>query len=318
MNSAAVRAEDVAFSEKGVSELQSKVMGRLRNVLSFWQMYENSEKGKPRRKNILDAWIIARLDETIKEVTESLNGYEIDRGARPIIDFIDDLSNWYVRRSRDRFKSDDKSDREDSLAVTRFVLREISRLMAPYTPFVADEVYRAVSDKFQSVHLETWPKGKRFDKKVLKDMKTTREIVSLGLMERQKLNIKVKQPLKSLTITEKLSKDYLELIQDEVNVKEVLFGETLSLDTEITDDLRKEGDFRELLRFVQSLRKDANLNPEDSVTLFVDTDEAGKEIVNIFESDLKKTAGVKEIVFGNKEGDEINTGNVSFVVSVKK
>lgn len=318
MNSPAVRGEDVAFSEKGVSELQSKVMGRLRNVLSFWQMYENSEKGKPRRKNILDAWIIARLDETIKEVTESLNGYEIDRGARPIIDFIDDLSNWYVRRSRDRFKSDDKSDREDSLAVTRFVLREISRLMAPYTPFVADEVYRAVSDKFQSVHLETWPKGKRFDKKVLKDMKTTREIVSLGLMERQKLNIKVKQPLKSLTITEKLSKDYLELIQDEVNVKEVLFGETLSLDTEITDDLRKEGDFRELLRFVQSLRKDANLNPEDSVTLFVDTDEAGKEIVNTFESDLKKTAGVKEIVFVKKEGSEINTGNVSFIVSVKK
>lgn len=202
--------------------------------------------------------------------------------------------------------------------MTRFVLREISRLMAPYTPFVAEEVYRAVSDKFESVHLETWPKGKRFDKKVLKDMKTTRDIVSLGLMERQKLNIKVKQPLKSLTITEKLSKDYLELIKDEVNVKEVLFGDTLSLDTEITDELRKEGDFRELLRFVQSLRKDANLNPEDSVTLFVDTDEAGKEIVNIFESDLKKTAGVKEIVFGKKEGGEINTGNVSFVVSVKK
>ncbi|MDQ5883574.1 MAG: isoleucyl-tRNA synthetase, partial [Patescibacteria group bacterium] len=98
MNSPAVRGEDVAFSEKGVNELQSKVMARLRNVLSFWQMYENSEKGKPRRKNILDAWIIARLDETIKEVTESLNSYEIDRGARPIIDFIDDLSNWYVRR----------------------------------------------------------------------------------------------------------------------------------------------------------------------------------------------------------------------------
>lgn len=318
MNSPAVRGEDVAFSEKGVNELQSKVMARLRNVLSFWQMYENSEKGKPRRKNILDIWIIARLDETIKEVTESLNDYEIDKGARPIIDFVDDFSNWYVRRSRDRFKSDDKVDREDSLAVTRFVLREISRLMAPYTPFVADEVYRAVSDKFESVHLETWPKWKRFDKKVLKDMKTTRDVVSLGLMERQKQNIKVKQPLKSLTITEKLGKDYLELIKDEVNVKEVLFGDNLSLDMEITEELKQEGDYRELLRFVQSLRKDANLNPEDVVTLFVDTDEAGKKIVSIFEFDLKKVAGIKEIVFQKKEGGEINTGNVSFIVSIKK
>ncbi|MEZ4114004.1 MAG: class I tRNA ligase family protein [Candidatus Paceibacterota bacterium] len=230
-------------------------------------MYEGGEKGKPRKKNILDAWIISRLDEVIKEVTKSLKKYEIDRGIRPIIDFVDDFSNWYVRRSRDRFKSEDKSDREDSLATTRFVLREISRVIAPYAPFVADEVYRAVSDKFESVHLETWPKDKRIDKKVLKNMATTREMVSLGLMERQKLNIKVKQPLKSLTIAEKLPKEYLELIKDEVNVKEVLFGDELKLDTEITEELKQEGDFREVLRFVQSLRKDADLNPEEKVYL---------------------------------------------------
>ncbi len=298
MNSPAVRGEDVAFSEKGVNELQSKVMARLRNVLSFWQMYENSEKGKPRRKNILDAWIIARLDETIKEVTESLNGYEIDKGARPIIDFVDDLSNWYVRRSRDRFKSDDKVDREDSLAVTRFVLREISRIMAPYTPFVADEVYRAVSDKFESVHLETWPKWKSFDKKVLKDMKTTRDVVSLGLMERQKQNIKVKQPLKSLTINEKLDKDFLELIKDEVNVKEVLIGTEIKLDIEITEELKQEGDFRELLRSVQAARKDANLNPGDIVNLVIP--ESSRASVEGFESELKKIAGVRDIQFAGE------------------
>lgn len=318
MNSPAVRGEDVLFSEKGVSEIQSKVMARLRNILSFWQMYEGGEKGRPRKKNILDAWIISRLDEVIKEVTNSLKKYEIDRGARPIIDFVDDFSNWYVRRSRDRFKSEDKTDKEDSLITTRFVLREISRVLAPYAPFVADEVYRGVSDKFESVHLETWPKPKRSDKKVLKNMALVREIVSLGLMERQKLNIKVKQPLKSLTIKEKLSKEYLELIKDEVNVKEVFCEGEFGLDTEITEELRQEGDFREVLRFVQSLRKDANLNPEDAVTLFVDTNEEGKKIINIFESEFKKVAGVKEIIFEKKEGGEINTGNVSFVISIKK
>jgi len=318
MSSPSVHGESMNFSEKGVSEIQSKVMARLRNILSFWQMYEGGEKGRPRKKNILDAWIISRLDEVIKEVTKSLKKYEIDRATRPIIDFVDDFSNWYVRRSRDRFKSEDKTDREDSLITTKFVLREISRVIAPFTPFVADEVYRTVSDKFESVHLETWPKPKRSDRKVLKNMALVREIVSLGLMERQKLNIKVKQPLKSLTITEKLPKEYLELIKDEVNVKEVFCEGEFGLDTEITEELRREGDFREVLRFVQSLRKDANLNPEDTVTLFVDTNEEGKKIINIFESEFKKIAGVKEIIFEKKEGSEISTGNVSFVISIKK
>ncbi len=299
MNSPAVRGEDVAFSEKGVSELQNKVMGRLRNILSFWQMYEGGEKAKPRRKNILDEWIITRLDQTIQEVTQSLQCYEIDKGAKPLIDFIEDFSNWYVRRSRDRFKSEDKSDRQDSLATTRFVLREIARLMAPYTPFVADEVYRAVSDKFESVHLETWPKGKRVNKKILKNMDLVRNNVSLGLMERQKINSKVKQPLKSFTITDKLSPEYLELIKDEVNVKEVVVGDEITLDPEITEELKREGDFRELLRFVQSLRKDANLLPSDMVTLVTPT--SNQEIVNAFELELKKIAGIREITF---EGEE--------------
>lgn len=299
MSSPSVHGESMNFSEKGVSELQSKVMARLRNVLSFWQMYEGGEKQNPHKKNILDAWIIARLDEVTREVTKALNNYQIDKGARAIIDFVDDLSNWYVRRSRDRYKSDDKKDSYHALATTRFVLRELAQLMAPYTPFVAEEVYRAVSDKFESVHLEVWPKPKYKNNRVVKEMQKVREIVSLGLMERQKENIKVKQPLKSLTITEKLGKEYLELIKDEVNVKEVLFGDQLSLDTEITEELKIEGDFRELLRSVQALRKDANLLPTDLVTLT--TPKSNEQIVKAFENELKKTAGIKEIKFQGEE-----------------
>lgn len=319
MSSPVVRSEDLAFSEKGVNEIQNKVMARLRNILTLWQTYEGGEKQNPHKRHILDAWIIARLDELTREVTKSLNKYEIDKGAKPIIDFIDDLSNWYIRRSRDRFKSEDKKDRYQALATTRFVLREVAQLIAPYAPFVAEEVYRAVSDKYESVHLEVWPKPKYKNKKVIQKMKDVREIVSLGLMERQKLNIKVKQPLKSLTITKKLGKEYIELIKDEVNVKDVLFGGAISLDAEITEELKTEGDFREFLRFVQSMRKDENLKPEEKISLKISTSKSGQMTVEKYKDELSRVAGVKSLSFGEvKNGNKLKIDENDFLISLHK
>lgn len=317
-SSPVVHGEDLLFSEKIINEIQNKVMARLRNILSFWQMYEKGEKAKPRKKHILDAWVISRLDKVTSEVTKMLNSYEIDRASREIIDFIDDLSNWYVRRSRDRFKSDDKSDREHSLATTRFVLREIAKISAPFVPFVAEEVYRAVSDKFESVHLESWPKKKSFSKKLLKNMEITRELVSLGLMERQKANIKVKQPLRSLTINKKLPKEFLELIKDEVNVKDVVFGDAISLDLEITPELKQEGYFRELLRFVQSLRKDADLSPDEKINITIATSKEGEDLIKKYESELMRIAGVNNISFNENAGTEFVTGDLRFTIQIKK
>ncbi len=299
MQSPAVRAEDVLFSEKSVGEIASKVMGRLRNVVAFYEMYQAGEEPSDKSKNVLDQWIISRLNQSIGEIGESLESYQIDAGSRPIIDFVEDLSTWYIRRSRDRFKSDDAKDKEAAISTTRFVLREFAKAVAPYIPFIAEEVYRIVSGDRESVHLESWPKAGKADSEVLENMRITRELVTAGLEVRQKANIKVRQPLQSLTVNQKLSNEYIELIKDEVNVREVVIGNEIVLDTSITDELKREGDFREFLRSVQGMRKDADLSPSDLVTLTVP--ESSREIISGFESELQKVAGIKEIKFGGEE-----------------
>lgn len=298
MSSPAVRGEDVNFSEKVVSEVQSKVMGRLRNSTVFYKMYADGTGASDDSKNILDRWIISRLYETVKTVEDNLKEYFIDRAARPLFDFVDDLSTWYVRRSRDRFKGEDK---KDSIATMRFVLREFAKVSAPFIPFVAEEVYLDVKDENEpeSVHLCGWPKTKNVNQEILDDMKKARDIVSLGLLERQKVDIKVRQPLQSLTINEKLGEKYLDVIKDEVNVKEVLIGDEIKIDSNITPELQKEGDYRDFLRSVQSLRKEMSLEPSDLV--MINIPEKNRDVVSSFEDDFKKVAGVKEINWGGEE-----------------
>ena len=308
MSSPAVHAEDLNFSEKTVGEVQSKVMGRLRNVVEFYKMYEAGEEAKDTSTNVLDRWMLERLSETGAEMEKALENYEIDRAARQIFDFVDDLSAWYVRRSRDRFKSEGE-DKARAIETTRFVLREFSKLIAPYIPFVADEVYQAVGGELESIHLESWPslapeKGffaKLFGSKksdVLDSMKKTREVVTLGLEARQKAGIKVRQPLRLITITENLSSEYLDVLKDELNVKEVMVGPELVLDTEITPELEKEGEMRELIRQIQGMRKDADLHPDDRVRLTISENQ--KDIYESFKDEFQNTAGVVGVAFGEK------------------
>jgi isoleucyl-tRNA synthetase len=308
MASPAVHAEDVNFVEKSVSEVQSKVMGRLRNVVEFYKMYEEGEDAKAGSDNILDKWILARLSQAADEMGRGLEGYEIDKGARQIFDFVDDLSTWYVRRSRDRFKSEGE-DKARAIETTRFVLREFSKLIAPYIPFVADEVYKDVAGSLESVHLENWPVlsekksflGKIFNGEksdVLGSMKATREVVKLGLEARQKAGIKARQPLAGLQITEKLDNEYVEVLKDELNIKNISVGSELVLDTDITPELQKEGNMRDLLREVQKMRKEAGLNPEDKIKLTLP--EEKKDIYESFTSDFQNIAGVAGAVFGGE------------------
>ena len=298
MASPAVHAEDVNFVEKTVSEVQSKVLGRLRNVVEFYKMYEKGEDAKNDSKNILDQWILSRLSETQTEMEKGLEGYEIDKGARPIFDFVDDLSTWYVRRSRDRFKGEGE-DKKSSIETTRFVLREFSKLIAPYIPFVAEEVYKDVGGELESVHLESWPelviKGKG---DVLENMTTVREVVRLGLEARQKAGVKVRQPLQKIQITEKLDQEYLDVIADELNVKEVYIGSDLVLDTVITPELEKEGQARELIREIQKMRKEAGLNPEDKIKLNIP--EESKDVYEDFQEEIKNITNVIDVSFGGE------------------
>jgi isoleucyl-tRNA synthetase len=225
--------------------------------------------------NILDRWILSRLNELNKEVTAGMEKYELDKATRPFADFIDDLSTWYLRRSRDRFKGDDENDKRAALDTTRFVLVELSKLMAPFMPFIAEEIYMKLNGGKESVHLENWPDQGKIDIDLLENMKAVREIASLGLEARSKAKINVRQPLGKLKFKRQNAKvedvALLNLIKEEVNVKEVVFDEKISteveLDTYITPELEEEGELRDLIRAIQDRRKERGLTIQDRPTL---------------------------------------------------
>lgn len=310
-SSPAVKAEDVRFSEKGVDEVSKKLLQRLDNVLSFYEMYAPKE-GKEAKtavqpsKNVLDQWILSRLYQTRDEITSALDRYQIDRAARPLLSFVDDLSTWYLRRSRDRFKSDDRAESGEALSTTRAVLCELSKVMAPFTPFYAEYLFGRVkgSSDAESVHLALWPGAVAPDPLVLLGMEETRRLVTLALQERSKANIKVRQPLSKVTIRSKtIGAEFVDLIKDEVNVKSVVIdssqdAETL-LDTAITDDLRKEGVVRDLIRAIQEARKTEGLSVGDAVLLLLHSDEKGKELVAAFLDDIKKVTLVTGVRYAH-------------------
>ncbi len=318
LTSPVVRGQDLNFSEKGVQEAMQKVLLRLGNVLQFYKLYEKSGlkvQGRPDSPNVLDIWILARLDELLEEVTQSLERYALDRATRSITDFVDDLSTWYLRRSRDRFKNDEnESDKNTALTTTYFVLENLSVIIAPFIPFFAELIYQSLKEKYEggpeSVHLKDWPKNTarytKLETKILEDMKEVRRIVSLALEQRAKAGLKVRQPLGKLEVKSlKLQnqEELANLVKDEVNVKEIIFAETLSeevlLDSKITPELEKEGRFRDLVRQIQDLRKKKNLKPQEQAEF-------------IFDSSLKNSLGglEKEIYKQTKVKIEFGEGGI--------
>src|SRR3989344_7736551 len=161
------------FDERTVNDLQKKVLGRLHNSLIFYETYASPEEWEgPATTHILDRWIVSRLNQVRNEMTEALDAYALDRGTRPLISFIEDLSTWYVRRSRDRLRGDDVSDKNDATRTTRFVLRELSKLMAPFMPFYADFLWQRLrsGNDPESVHLAPWPEAREYNETLLEEM----------------------------------------------------------------------------------------------------------------------------------------------------
>ncbi len=291
LSSPVVQAENFSFSEKGVDGIVKKNISRLYNTLSFYQLYENNIPPSSSSKNILDRWIISRLHEVIKDITEGYENYSLDLATRPLVNFIDDLSVWYVRRSRDRFK-EEGSDKQDALATLRYILQSVALVMAPAMPFLAEETYQSIKEDnmSESVHLSDWPKSnkKLIDKDLEEKMDEVRAMVNLALAERAVKGIKVKQPLASLKIKNQKSKikgeqGLLDLVKDEVNVKDIIFDSKIEKDVEldinITEELKEEGVIRDIIRQVQGERKKMGLVPQDkiSVEMFV----LGKEKIII-------------------------------------
>jgi len=275
LSSPAVKPESLNFSEDGVAQISTKVIGRLVNSYTLYEMYKDdvAHDDASTSEHVLDRWIVAELWRVHGEVTKSMDAYELDRATRIAMDFVDDLSTWYIRRSRDRYKGEDEVDKKAALETTRWVLRKYAKIIAPFAPFIADWLWIRVKrdDDPESVHLAGWCTARDFDEGILEEMETVRDVVSQALEIRQKANIKVRQPLGTLSTSSAFQVGFSKLIEDEVNVEHVVFEKdlhnTVELDTTITPELKEKGEVRELIRSIQDLRKQAELSPKDKATL---------------------------------------------------
>ncbi len=296
--------ESKNFDEKTVAELHNKVFNLLYNVLAFYELYRDTalESGEyAQSENILDQWIVARLNQLTMTMTENLDNYKLLEPVRALREFIDDLSTWYVRRSRDRMKDGDA----EAKRTLYFVLKTTAKLMAPFAPFAAEDIWLRLGGE-KSVYFENWPEyeSKVESQKVLEEMQKVRETVTLGMEARQKAKFAVRQPLNKLKVkSEKLKVEYYEILKDELNVKEIVqdaaIESEVELDTEITPELKREGEYRELVRAIQDTRKKQGLTPSDVITLTLP--ENAKDTVAGFEGDLKKTVLAESVTFAGSE-----------------
>lgn len=289
------------YDEKSVAEINNKVFNLLGNVYAFYEQYRDKslEGEHVESTHVLDSWIMARLNQTVEVVTKGLDGYDLFGPTRSIREFCDDLSTWYLRRSRDRLKDGDTGAKR----TLYIVLKTTAQLLAPFAPFFAEDMWLKLKTESgeESVHLSVWPKVTQNGVAIVSDMQRVRDICTEGNALRKKENIPVRQPLGTFQIVdlEGLSDEYLQLIKDELNVKEVVLGTETKLDTTITPALKLEGDYRELVRMIQDLRKEKGLQPADVITLILPT--KYQEIYEKFSDELQKTVGAKGTVISGEE-----------------
>jgi isoleucine--tRNA ligase len=321
LSSPVLAGEDFSLIDKDVSDVARK-LSMIWNVYDFFTMYAevdgfDSEQAMAVSEfvNPLDIWLVSRVHQVRNQITEGMEAYNIPAALSSVLEFIDDMSNWFVRRSRRRFwKSEDDQDKLEAYSTLYYVLIYLAKILAPFTPFLAEELYQKMtgagvvnSEIPESVHLLDWPEAGVIDEAVLTKMAKTREIITAGLAERMKkteteAQIKVRQPLAKLVYAgEKLDDFYEQIIMEEVNVKSVEHGEALALDKTLTPELLEEGKIRELIRFVQAARKKAGLNVDDRIRLMV-----SMEVPETYREMLMNEVLAEELVHeGNFAYDEI-------------
>lgn len=321
LSSPVLAGEDFALIDKDVSDVARK-LSMIWNVFDFFTMYAevdgfDSDQAMAVSEfvNPLDIWLVSRVHQVRNQITEGMEAYNIPAALSSVLEFIDDMSNWFVRRSRRRFwKSEDDRDKLEAYSTLYYVLIYLAKIMAPFTPFLAEELYQKMtgagvvnSEIPESVHLLDWPEAGLIDEVVLTQMAKTREVITAGLAERMKkteteAQIKVRQPLAKLVYAgERLDDFYEQIIMEEVNVKSVEHGEALALDKTLTPELLEEGKIRELIRFVQAARKKAGLNVDDRIRLMV-----SMEVPETYREMLMNEVLAEELVHeGNFAYDEI-------------
>ena len=301
MSSPLMIGENFNFDEEELKTKSRNIINPLWNSVRFFLMYAEYNNWDPKNSvvsnNTLDKWIVARVNEVIKEFSENMDKYVVPNAVRAVEDFVDDLSRWYVRRSRDRISSGDN----EALSTLYYVLTEYSKSAAPIIPFISEAIYQELvipfEDCSESVHLCDYPK---YDKKIIKkaeelteSMKKARDIASVALAQRTEKGIPVRQVLSRLSIPKEmeLHKDYTDIIKDEINVKEIVVDKSIEeplLDTEITEELKLEGLAREMVRKIQDLRKEAGFSISDRINAYFKESTETKKVSEKYGEEIKE------------------------------
>ena len=334
LSSPVLAGEDFALIDKDVSDVARK-LSMVWNVYDFFTMYASVDGFDSKQaiavsklENPLDIWLVSRVYELRNEITKGMEAYNIPSALSNVLLFIDDLSNWFVRRSRRRFwKSEDDTDKNAAYSTLYFVLVYLAKILAPFTPFLAEELYQKMtgvefdSSVTESVHLLNWPEAGEINQEVLEKMARTREIITEGLALRMNKSeneeqIKVRQPLTEYIYEgEPLDEYYEQIIADEVNVKSVRAGEKSYLDKHLTEELLEEGFIRELIRFVQAARKKAGLEVDDRIKLSIDT-EINKDWQGILKAEVLAVELGRDNNYQYDEVVKVNGKNIT--ISLEK
>ena len=293
------------FDELDVAKAFRRVHLIVYHSFIFWKTYADQKAKTLGTKNVLDRWIIARLNETGAAVAERLDHYEIREAALAIETLVDDLSRWYIRRSRRRLqKPEGIADYRAASATLGHTLLSLTKLMAPFTPFFSELLYAPLGGKMESVHLDEWPKTAKNDvaqKKMIEEMRIVRDVAAAGLAKRAEAGVKVRQPLASMSIGARLGAPLEKILADEVNVKKIVTNAklkgSLEFDTAITAELREEGSLRDLARMVQELRQKAGLAPKDKIAVMVDGSSDANQIIERNEKFFASDVGAKLIEY---------------------